>query len=82
MIVFRKGKVIMARKAEAIGSLSGAIAGAVAGAAAGAAKGSSIGIAIGGPVGAIAGTVPCAIVGGIIVFFGGNKIGSEIDRRK
>ena len=62
------------RKNEIIGSLTGAVAGA----AAGATKGATIGIATGGL--AMAGTIPCAIVGGIIGFLGGNKIGSEADR--
>ena len=53
----------MGRKAEAIGSAGGAIAGVAAGAKIGA----GIGIAVGGPIGAFAGTIPCAIVGGVIV---------------
>ncbi len=67
----------MERRNEAIGSVGGMIAGAVTGAV----KGSHIGLAVGGPGGAIVGTIPCAIVGGIIGLLGGNKIGSEIDRR-
>ena len=53
----------------------------IAGAVTGAVKGSHIGLAVGGPGEAIVGTIPCAIVGGIIGLLGGNKIGSEIDRR-
>lgn len=62
-------------------SQEASVGGMIAGAAAGAVKGSHIGIAFGEPAGAIAGTIPCAIVGGIIGLLGGNKVGSEIDRR-
>ena len=55
------------------------IAGAVSGMAAGASFGAGIGIAA-GPLGAIAGTVPCAIIGGIIGYFGGAKIGSQVEQ--
>jgi len=48
-------------------TFSGAIAGMTAG-------------ALAGPLGAIAGTVPCAIVGGIIGYFGAAKIGAQVEQ--
>jgi hypothetical protein len=64
----------MKRKAEVIGSTVGGTGGTLMGLV----KGSTIGIAVGGT--AFAGTIPCAIVGALIVGLAGNKIGTEIDR--
>ncbi len=70
------GGSIMERENEIVCGLGGMIVGVVTGAV----KGAHIGIE-GGPVGAIADTIPGAIIGGIIGLLGGDKIGSEIDRR-
>lgn len=42
--------------------------------------GSKIGI-VADPWGGIAGGIPCAIIGAIIGGLGGNKIGTELDRK-
>ena len=55
------------------------IAGAAAGAIAGFSIGAHIGI-VAGPLGGIAGSVPCAIIGGAIGYFGGAKVGSQFHK--
>jgi hypothetical protein len=57
---------------------TGGIAGAISGVLSGAYFGSSIGIATGG-IG-IAATIPLAIIGGVIGYFGGEKIGASIEK--
>jgi outer membrane lipoprotein SlyB len=57
---------------------TGGIAGAISGVVSGAYFGSSIGIATGG-IG-IAATIPLAIIGGVIGYFGGEKIGASIEK--
>lgn len=52
---------------------TGGLLGMFTGASAGAIWGSSIGIALGGT--AIAGTLPLLVVGGVVGYFGGEKIG-------
>lgn len=64
------------RKAEGIGTGSGAIGGALWGAR----IGRHIGLVM-GPHGAMVATIPCAIIGGLIFGLGGNKVGTELDRR-
>lgn len=57
---------------------TGEFLGMFTGASAGAIWGSSIGIALGGT--AIAGTLPLFIVGGIVGYFGGEKIGQNFKK--
>jgi hypothetical protein len=57
---------------------AGGWAGAVSGALAGGSYGTSIGIATGGF--GMAATVPLAIIGGVVGYFGGEKIGSKFER--
>lgn len=58
----------------------GGWAGAVSGATVGATHGVHIGIATGGT--AFAATIPLAIIGGVIGYFGGAKAGSKIEKDK
>lgn len=57
---------------------AGGWAGAVSGATVGATYGTSIGIATGGF--GMAATVPLALIGGVIGYFGGEKIGSKFEK--
>ena len=41
--------------------------------------GGGIGI-VAGPAGGIVGTIPCAIIGGLIVFLAGEKVGCSVTR--
>ena len=66
----------MKRKIEMLGSAGGLLGGAAIGAKIGA----SIGLATGGV--AIAGTVPFGIIGGLLLGFIGNKIGTESDHHR
>ena len=58
----------------------GGWAGAISGATVGATHGVHIGIATGGT--AFAATVPLAVIGGVIGYFGGAKAGSKIEKDK
>ena len=58
----------------------GGWAGAISGATFGATQGAHIGIATGG-IG-FAATVPLAIIGGVVGYFGGAKAGSKIEKDK
>ena len=56
----------------------GGWAGFFTGAGAGALVGAHVGIAA-GPLGAIGGLLPGAVIGGVMGFFGGQKVGHEIE---